>query len=184
MSKKEKRIAAQEEKAKLAEEKRVIAVAKILGHDKTPIALNAASAEKQPVAVKTGGIFDKLVTISSEKEDRDGSWSWHVNRNWHLKPGAGHVNSFTELYHQKKSWREVFEEKTSGRAEVKKKHVSYKVTQITKETQKRLIDIEMDDQVSIFRFRMANLERLYGFIVGSTFITVWFDPTHEIYPMD
>lgn len=186
MSKADKRIAAKEEKAQKAGEKKAITVAKILGHDKTPHSADLSPPQKTPAeAPASGGIFRQKVTVSSEKEDRLGSWSWKVDRNWHTSPGDNHILNFTNSYHQAKTWREVFEEKSVGKAEaIKKKHVSYSVSQIVKEARERLVELKMDDYEEIFRFRMSNLERLYGFIVGATFITVWYDPTHDVYPVD
>jgi hypothetical protein len=47
-----------------------------------------------------------------------------------------------------------------------------------------LADLEKDDNDEIFRFRMSNLERLYGFIRAADFEVIWFDPTHQTYPTD
>lgn len=183
MSKREKRIAAQQEKARLAEEKKAITVAKIIGDAKKPVSIEVAAPSKTPVTTEGAGNFNKLVEFSSSNEDRKGQWSWGVDRNWHPNPGDEHVEAFVASYHQVKTWRDVMEEKSYGKNGVKKKHVSYPVSSITKEARDRLKAIEMDDYEEIFRFRMTNLERLYGFVVGATFITVWFDPTHKVYPV-
>jgi hypothetical protein len=179
-----KRIAAKEEKERLAAEKRAITVAKILGPDKAPLSLDTPPVEKKPVEVDFGGgNFAKLVEMSSEKEDRADAWSWKVNRDWHPDPGNGYITAFTDGYHLKKTWSEVQAEKTTGKGGVTKlKHVYYPVSAIVSEARKRLAALKMDDYEDIFRFRMSNLERLYGFVVGATFIIVWYDPKHDICP--
>lgn len=183
MSKREKRIAAQEEKAKIAEGKKAITVAKILGETKCPHSIAIDPPAKQPVVGTPPGIFAQPVTISSSKEDRVGVWSWNVPRNWNPTPGDAHVGAFISSYHEVKTWREVYSETMERRGKIRKKHVSYPVSSITKEARQRLAQLQMDDHEEIFRFRMSNLERLYGVVVGATFITVWYDPTHKIYPV-
>jgi|GEM_PF-1995044 len=185
---KEKRIADKAEKQRIAGEKRAIEVAKILLTGKNPLNQNISSPIKKPrqSQQKCGGLFPLLVTVSQEKEDREGVWSWGISRDWHPEPGNDHINEFLNQYQNVKLWREVFEEKTVGKGEsVKLKHVKYAVSEIGVEAQKRLDELKMDDFEDIFRFRMTNLERLYGFIAGSgEFLTLWYDPTHKIYSLD
>lgn len=183
MSKREKRIAAQEEKARLAEEKKAVTVARILQDAKTPVSLSISGRPKNPVTAQAGGNFAMLVDFSFEKEDREGAWSWGVMRDWHIAPGNDHIQEFVGDYHQVKTWRDVVEEKTFGKTGVKKKHVAYPLDDITKEARDRLKEIKMDDYDEIFRFRMTNQERLYGFVVSAAFIAVWFDPTHKVCPV-
>lgn len=189
MSRREKRIAAKEEKQQLRDEKRAVEVAKILagGKEASEAASSRKSTNKSPsqIANPTGGIFSQLCRVSNDKEDRDGRWSWGVDRNWQATHGEEHVSSFLANYQGKKTWREIFEEKTVGKGEqIKPRHVRYPIEAICTEAVKRLEEMQLDDQDEIFRFRMTNLERLYGFIIGTSFATVWFDPTHKIYPVD
>lgn len=183
MSKREKRIAAREEKSRSAEEKKAITVAKIIGAAKKPVSADVAPTLKAPVTTEGRGNFNKRINFSSSQEDCEGRWSWGVDRDWHASAGGMRVQTFIASYDNVKIWREVLEEKSFGKSGVKKKHVSYPVSEIAKEAQDRLKEINMDDYEEIFRFRMTNLERLYGFVVGATFTTVWFDPTHKVYPV-
>jgi hypothetical protein len=189
VSRREKRIAAKEEKQQLRGEKRAVEVAKILARGKHSSEADSPkrSTAKLPTqtANPTGGIFGQLCRVSSDKEDRDGRWSWGIDRNWHASHGEKHVSSFLVNYDGTKTWREIFEEKAVGKGEqIKPRHVKYPIEAICTEAVKRLEERQLDDQDEIFRFRMTNLERLYGFIIGASFATVWFDPTHEIYPVD
>lgn len=183
---KEKRIAAKAEKLLKEAEKRAVSVAKILANTKSPVSIAQNAPRKVPVdGAIIGGNFNYLVNISSAKEDRDGSWSWKIDRDWHKTPKKIEVETFLAEYDQVKTWRDVAEEKCAGKEEaVKKKHVFYPLSAIVKEAQDRIIDLKLDDYDEIFRFRLANKERLYGFVNGATFVTVWFDPTHEICPTD
>jgi hypothetical protein len=188
VSRREKRIAAKEEKQQIQAEKRAVEVAKILARGKQASeAVSPKRALKSPAqtANPTGGIFGQLCRVSNDREDRDGRWSWGVDRNWHASHGEEHVSSFLLNYDGKKTWREIFEEKAVGKGEqIKPRHVRYPIEAICTEAVKRLEEKQLDDQEEIFRFRMTNLERLYGFIIGTSFATVWFDPIHKIYPVD
>lgn len=184
---KEKRIAEKAEKEKINAAKRAIQVAKILGNDKSPTSQKIPNPAKSPKRAPSsnGGYFCKKVEVSSEMEDRQGQWPWGVQRDWDPTPGNDHIDDFIKQYHQVKLWREVFEETAVGkRAAIKKRHIPYSISDISPAAQKRLAELELDDFEEIFRFRMTSLERLYGFLLDDgKFLTVWYDPTHQIYPM-
>lgn len=62
-------------------------------------------------------------------------------------------------------------------------HHGMDVDSICEEAQFRLIEIEKY-QDTIFRFRLGNLPRLWGFRILDEFTVIWYDPTHRIYPVD
>lgn len=64
-----------------------------------------------------------------------------------------------------------------------KMHHNMNVEDICEEAQLRLMEIERY-QDTIFRFRLGNLQRLWGFRILDEFIVIWYDPTHKIYPVD
>ena len=122
--------------------------------------------------------FSKYIEINYKKADKVGMWSWGRERNWNLcSKSAQCINDFYNNYHKKKSWKEIYTEKThSGQ-----KHRFYKKNQIIIEAQKRLVKIYLDDFEDIFRFRLMKKFRFYGFTVGHVFLAVWHDPDHKIY---
>ena len=63
-----------------------------------------------------------------------------------------------------------------------KMHHDTNIEDICKEAQIRLIDIEKMGDV-IFRFRLGNQPRLWGFRVLNEFSILWYDPTHKVYPV-
>ena len=64
-----------------------------------------------------------------------------------------------------------------------KMHHSMPTSGLAEEAQNRLIEIERYDD-DIFRFRLGGKPRLWGFRVVADFQILWFDPEHEIYPVD
>ena len=184
--KKDKRIARQQAREEKQRAKQPAEVEKILLKGKEPVSVAEVEIQKIPPSAEpkqTGGIFSATCIVNTSIEDRSGEWSWGVARDWHVDPGREQIDNFLRYYNKVKTWREIFEEKTVGKQEVvKPKHVKYDTCEICTEANNRLIDLKLDDNDEIFRFRMSNRERLYGFLFGNVFSTVWYDPTHDIYP--
>ena len=187
MKPREKRIARAELQRQQQIEKRAVLIQKALASAKQVVSKpTPPSAQAKQATHRLGkGYFNLVCDVSSKREDREGQWSWGVLRDWHKTCGRDRVEGFLANYQGKKTWREIHDEKTVGKNNtVKLKHVSYAVSDICSEAQKRLMELSLDDQDEIFRFRLSSMERLYGFRIGATFSTVWFDPTHEIFPLD
>lgn len=111
--------------------------------------------------------------------DTEGDWSWGVARQWSDDDWANIIKPKLEEFAQL-TWSEVDSfSSDSGH----KMHHNMEIGTICDEAQYRLIEIEMYQDV-IFRFRLGNLERLWGFRILDKFSVVWFDPTHKIYPVD
>lgn len=64
-----------------------------------------------------------------------------------------------------------------------KMHHNMEVDVIVEEAQYRLIELDKYPDV-IFRFRLGNKPRLWGFRTLANFEVLWFDPEHEIYPTE
>lgn len=58
----------------------------------------------------------------------------------------------------------------------------YNVESISPAAQKRLIELNRDDETQIVRLRLSGKKRLFGFLKGSVFHILWWDPEHEIFP--
>lgn len=135
-------------------------------------------AKKQVKSVGDGSRYHLPMSWANDLEDREGSWSWGVERDWGDELSASYIYPFL-CGCQKSTWGQLESQKAGDRH----RHISYEIEQIVPEAQERLIDLELDDQDKIFRFRMTNKNRLYGFILTTcVFHTVWFDPTHDICP--
>jgi len=62
-------------------------------------------------------------------------------------------------------------------------HHNMDVEQICDEAQYRLVELELYSYI-IFRFRLGNIRRLWGFRQLAQFEILWYDPTHQVYPTD
>lgn len=140
---------------------------------------SAPSARKDVrTGADPGSIFQMRMTWSCEDPDCDGAWSWGVARQW---AGEDWVNTiepklkgWTQL-----TWGEIdrFSSDTGH-----KMHHLMDVDRLCEEAQLRLLEIEKEGD-EIFRFRLGNLPRLWGFRVVADFEVLWYDPTHQIYPV-
>lgn len=174
-SKAEKRRILKALKQQKFEEKRAVTVEKIL---------SSTLEKKVPPPYKPGDSrTPHLMLYGTQREDRIGSWSWGQAREWHPDPGNPHIYAFLDAY-KVKTWGQIEAETTRGkRGKRAQRNKTYPIGAICEEAQLRLIDLQLDDQEQIFRFRMSGKRRLFGFIFGITFETVWYDAEHLICPM-
>ncbi len=136
--------------------------------------------EKQPRASENpDSIYGRLVRWSCDDPDLEGIWSWGVERQWSPEVWNSQIEpQLVEFSHL--TWGEVDAfSSDSGH----KMHHNMNVDDICDEAQLRLLDIEKY-QDTIFRFRLGNLPRLWGFRILDEFTVVWYDPTHQVYPVD
>lgn len=134
---------------------------------------------KEAVALPIRSRMQMKMMWSSERKDIVGRWSWGQFRNWGKPFWRKTLLPFLKSY-EKKSWAEI-EKETAG---ADRRFKSYDVFCICQEAQRRLQCIDLDDMEVISRFRLGNMERLYGFICQHVFFVLWWDPDHRIYPSD
>lgn len=181
-SKREKRIRRNETKLRkdLQKKARIVEVVDIL---KCPQELIPPSPCRIPIEPPEGSVGELYMQWSRDKEDKDGSWSWGDQRNWGDTVWNELLLPFLSEY-AKKKWKAILAEKWHNKKKTRNKHIYYNVRSIHEEARGRLIDLELDDQTRIFRFRLSGKKRLYGFTFCNVFATVWYDPNHNIYPVD
>jgi hypothetical protein len=82
------------------------------------------------------------------------------------------------------SWTEIRAQQTGGKQRRGAKHKSIPVENLIPEAQQRLLQLDLDDHDELFRFRLGNMERLWGVFVGGhhVFYPIWWDPDHRICP--
>lgn len=117
--------------------------------------------------------------------DREGEWSWGQHRNW-CSPDNSDENAcsvraamiqMSGLY-----WHEIHSQTTGGK-DRHHKHHSQELESICEEAQARWKEIEREED-ELFRFRIAGKQRIWGYREGHVFNVVWWDPEHQIYPVD
>lgn len=77
-------------------------------------------------------------------------------------------------------WKEILSD-TSGRRNNTKNH-SIPISDLIKEAQSRLAEINLDDFDKLYSLTITGERRLWGVITEGTFYIIWFDTDHEICP--
>lgn len=143
------------------------------------------SAGSPRVGVNPDSIMSYLMEWSHLEADIDGSWSWGQPRLWDESDWDNTIHPNLSEF-QKLTWADIYEQKTVGRRnKIKKKHHDMNVCDICPEACKRWNeDLELDEYEKVFRFRLGNLPRLWGYRIFTKFIIVWWDKYHKICPSD
>lgn len=173
-SKAEKRLA----RKAAREEKRVSQAASVDDSKRVGQAIQPAETKKAPVSGEPVPLDEQLMKYAEDLHDKEGAWSWGVKRDWGEKTWTEVLKPALDGF-SKRRWREIRADQAGGHH----KHHEYEIHLICDEAFKRLAILELDDQDHIFRFRLNGQSRLYGFLFADVFKTVWYDPTHQIYPV-
>lgn len=130
-----------------------------------------------------GSVFQMKMRWTIEDADRSDAWSWGVHRDWSEEVWNNDLRPKL-LEFQKLSWAEI-ESHTYGND--RKRHRCHHLMEtalVCAEAQDRLILLERAYPENLFRFRLGNLPRLWGVRVVDEFQVIWYDPTHQVYPVD
>lgn len=125
-----------------------------------------------------GSIYGLQVTWTCSEADRVGAWDSGTPRDW-TDPTWQDVIQPKLAEFAKLTWAEV-ERMVSDSGH--RMHHPMETTRITDEAQYRMLEIEKHAD-TIYRFRLGNLPRLWGFRVVAEFQVLWYDPLHEVYPV-
>lgn len=128
-----------------------------------------------------GSIFQSLMTWIDNHKDCEGAWDSGTPRQWSDADWNGIIAPKLAEW-ARLSWAEI-DAFASGGDGRHKMHHAMDVDIILDEAQLRLIEIEKCE-ATIFRFRLGNRRRLWGFRRVAEFQLLWYDPLHEIYPTD
>jgi hypothetical protein len=156
-SRREARIARDIERVAKAAEKSARLVERL--HEREArIDVGVVGDQTIPIGADPGSIFQMKMTWIDDARDCLGAWSSGTPRQWENDAWIAHI-------------------------EPKLVHHDMPTDSVCDEAQLRLIELEKyaDD---IFRFRLGNKRRLWGFRIIANFEILWFDPNHEIYPTD
>jgi hypothetical protein len=119
------------------------------------------------------------MTWTRDSPDLEGEWSWGQPRRWEDATWAGAIEPKLREF-SRLTWSEIdkFSSDTGHRM-----HHNMSIDAICDEAQDRLLEIEKCFD-PIFRFRLGNKRRLWGFRIVANFEILWFDPEHKIYPTE
>lgn len=124
-------------------------------------------------------IFQMKMTWTCDAPDNEGHWQSGTPRKWEDDHWQDAIEPKLDQWRQL-TWAEI-DALSSGTGH--KMHHNMDVEVITEEAQIRLLDLEKITD-TIFRFRLGGKPRLWGFRVVGNFEVLWFDPEHEIYPVE
>lgn len=118
------------------------------------------------------------------------AWQFHRRDREHEKWGWDKLSSeeFLNLINSKlchfesMTWNDILSDvgdKRSGN-----KHHNIPVSGCSREAQKRLGELNVDDIDEIFSLRLTNLIRLFGVRDGRVLRFLWYDTDHSVYPVE
>lgn len=82
------------------------------------------------------------------------------------------------------TWSEI-RSQTTGARTGHRKHHEMGFEEVSSAAQRRISVLRLDEQFSeLFRFRVGGRQRLWGFEVEGTFYVLWWDPDHQVYPVE
>lgn len=131
------------------------------------------------LGAKPESIYQMTMAWTHDHADREGQWSWGQAREWGYDAWSKVIYPKLQDF-EKLLWREI-ESLTTGTGH--RMHHAMDVDTICKESQDRLVEI-LKDEDEIYRFRLGNRRRLWGFRIVNVFEILWYDPEHRIYPTD
>ena len=100
--------------------------------------------------------------------DDGGKWGWHqITCPDFLRKIWEKMRNFETM-----TWDEIL-----GRD-----HHTIPVSNITKETQKRLKELRHDDVQELVSFHITGRERIWAIRLGNLSYLLWWDPNHEVCP--
>lgn len=115
--------------------------------------------------------FDKL--------DRGGKFAFDLNReDFEHKHFLDKMISYSRL-----SWQEI-KRQTHDKSGKSKNHF-IPADELSKEAQERIKILHLEEYSdSIFSFAFLNKLRIFGYRENEYFYVLWYDPNHEIYPVE
>jgi hypothetical protein len=128
----------------------------------------------------SGGECERPVwRLSLLDRDYDDGWSWRIDE----ATLTGIISFLSEM--ERLTWREIWAQQTGGNNRRGAKHKFIPVDSLCDKARRRLEELELDEFDRLFRFRMGNMERLWGVLSDETprvFYPIWWDPDHVICP--
>ena len=129
-----------------------------------------------------GNFHSQVVTWCATKKDCDGKWSWHEDRAWSDEEWSNTIQpKFLDF--AKKTWGEIVRMAYGKGAKRKKMHHGHDISDLVEEAQHRWKEVGLEEFDAVFRFRLGATKRAWGYIAQSHFFLVWWERSHQIYPV-
>ena len=128
------------------------------------------SDRKQPKAIEP---FDPQQTVKWCFRLFDRGISWHDDQ--HVEETFRAVAHLLKSY-SGRTWGQIEQDRSRDHA--------IAISKLCKDAQKRLEDLKLDDYGPLWRFRFSGLKRIWGIRAGRYFQVLWWDPQHQVYPVN
>ena len=100
--------------------------------------------------------------------DVDGPWGWNnIGKDYLFSNILNSIINFESM-----KWHEI----------LNRNNHEIKIHRITKEAQKRLAELNMDDIETLVSLRITGAVRIWGIRVHNCFKVLWLDPEHQVCP--
>lgn len=107
---------------------------------------------------------------------------------WKFKPTEGDAPPLVDFICEmaKLTWAQIEAQRVGGKGGSHKRNHNQEIRRLKpaaqKDLMKRRLPEKFDD--TMFRFRVAGEQRLWGFRKSNVFHIVWWDPEHQVYPTE
>jgi hypothetical protein len=108
--------------------------------------------------------------------DHSDGWSWQITPEVLRKI----VTFLIEM--ERLTWNDVRSQMAGGERRRGAKHKPIPVSSLCPVARDRIVELELDEFEEMFRFRLGNMERLWGVVRDGVFYPVWWDPDHKVCP--
>ena len=100
--------------------------------------------------------------------DVHGPWGWNnISKDYLFSKILDSVINFESM-----KWHEI----------LNRNNHEIKICRITKEAQRRLVELNIDDIETLVSLRIMGAVRIWGIRVHNCFKVLWWDPEHQVYP--
>ena len=79
------------------------------------------------------------------------------------------------------TWNDIMESSGGKRKGHGSNNHHIPITNIIKEAQNRLAQLNLDEEDMMFSLRIGSKKRIWGFLRSRVFEIIWYDENHEIY---
>lgn len=134
---------------------------------------------EQPRTRESGSRLHLHVTWCVRKRDITDSWSWGEVRQWSSAEWSGTIGPAFANF-ERLTWGEL-QKLTSDTQHLM--HHDQELSSICSEAQQRWLDIGLEQFDTLFRLRMGNTLRFWGFVLQGHFFGVWWEREHRISPV-
>lgn len=148
-----------------------------------PLLNQVADNKKAPVSATSNGLDsyrEKFVRWTVSELDDD---SGIKGCRWELSSKeTRELLTFLDTV-SKKTWKECLAETVMSGKKKRARNHDHTVSSLGKAAQARIKQLPQAEE-RIFRFRLSNEVRLWGFRSDDLFRILWYDPEHKVYPLE